>query len=564
MTARRFVLTMLLALIAGSVSIPAQTDDARSLLQAAAMNMGTGSLRTLQYTASGMIAAPGQAFDPIDRAIGVPEHWPRFAVSEYTMTIDFGTTSSREEYTRTAPTYAKQFPGLDGGGGEHGNQSDPGGLRGGGFINDPAPRRIHQVVSGNVAWDVTGANAVRQWSYLSGIDAAEYRQLEIAMNPHGFIKAALASGANPTMVPGRSNQVMITVLGKYKVIGTVQQNLLTDTLSWIPNPVAGDIRITHSYTRWKDFGGVKFYTDNHSHMTVNGDQDPLQYRILDVKANVALPPNAFAVPAAVQQATRPVERVESQKLADAVWLLGGGSHNSVLVAFRDFVAVIEAPLNDERSQAVIAEVKRLVPGKPIRYVVNTHHHWDHSGGLRGFVAEGATIVTHEENIPYYRSVMFGGKFTLQPDRLAKLEEATRMPVQPQFLGVTNRYLLTDHVWGTDAAPRMMEIYNTAGGSPAFTSHDEWLLAVYLPAEKLLINADLYSPPAQGAQPPATAPEGVVALGELIRQNRLNVAQHVPVHGRPGTQEEFARILGGRVPPNSHGPLILPTTTSSSQ
>lgn len=67
-------------------------------------------------------------------------------------------------------------------------------------------------------------------------------------------------------------------------------------------------------------------------------------------------------------------------------------------------------------------------------------------------------------------------------------------------------------------------------------------------------------PAKGAKPPATAPEGVVALGQLIRQNRLNVAQHVPIHGRPGTHEEFMRTLGDKVPPDSHGPLILPTTS----
>jgi hypothetical protein len=571
MAKRRFVLVVLLALIIGAMTTRTQTQagqapqDARNLLQAAAKNMGTDTLKTLQYSATGMIAAPGQAFDPLDERIGVPENWPRFVVTDYTMTIDYGTMSSKEEYTRTAPVYAKNYPGLDSGGAEHGNQSDPPGLRGGGFINDPAPRRINQVVSGNYAWDMQGNNPVRQWSYLNGIDAAEYRQLEIVMEPHGFLKAALAPGANPTMVPGRNNQVMITVLGKYKVVGTVQQNLLTDTQTWISHPIVGDLRITHGYTRWKDFGGVKFYTDNHSHMFAGGEQDPLQYRILDVKANVAVPANTFAVPQTVRQATRPVVRVEPQKLAEGVWLMAGGSHNSVLVEFRDFLAVVEAPLSDERSQAVITEVKRLVPNKPIRYVVNTHHHWDHSGGLRGFVAEGAAIVTHDQNIPYYRQIMFGGsnKWTLQPDRLAKLEAGINMPINPQFVSVTNRYLLTDHAWGSDSAPKMMEVYLTAGGSPAYTSHDEWMLAVYLPTEKFLINADLYTPPAQGSAPPATAPEGVVALGQLIRQNRLNVAQHVPIHGRPGTQDEFMKILGGKVPPDSHGPLILPTTTTSS-
>ncbi len=565
MANRLFVLAALVALATGPVTTQGPAPDVRALLQAAARNMGTDSLKTIQYTASGMIAAPGQAFDPSDMRIGVPEHWPRFAVTNYTMTIDYGGMSAREEYTRTAPTYAKVFPGLDLGGGEHGNQSDPPGSRGGGQINNPTPQQMNLVVNGEYAWNVQGNMPVRQWSYLNGIDAAEYRRLEIAMDPHGFIKTALAPGANPVFYAGRPNQVQITVAGKYKVIGTVRENLLTDTQSWIPIPVVGDMRITHSYTRWKDFRGVKFYTDNHSHFFAGGEHDNLQYRILDVRGNPALPANAFEVPAAVRQATRPAVRVEPQKLADGVWLMAGGSHNSVLVEFRDFLTVVEAPLNDERSRAVIAEAKRLVPGKPIRYLVNTHHHWDHSGGLRGYVAEGATIITHAENVPYYRDVMFGGKWTLQPDTLAKLEDTLQMASPLRFEPMTNRYLLTDRTWGTDSGGRMLEVYLTAGGSPAFTSHDEWLTAVYLPREKMLINADLYTPPAQGAQPPATPPEGVVAIGQLIRQNRLDVVQHVPLHGRPGTQEEFAKILGGKVPPDSHGPLLLPgqaTTTSN--
>jgi len=550
-------------------SISPQGQDVRAILQAASANMGADNLRTLQYTASGMIAAPGQGFDPIPARIGVPESWPRFALTNYTMTIDYTTMSSREQYTRTAPAYGNPFPGLDHGGAQHGNQSDPGLLRGGGFIDDPAPRQFDQRVNGRVAWDVNGGTPARQWSYLAGIDAAEYRQLEIILTPHGFVKAALAPGASPVLVPGGRGgvtQVMLpNVLGKYKVMATLEQNLVHLVQTWIPVPVVGDMRITHEYTRWRDFGGVKFYTDDHSHYFDVQDNDNRQYRILDAKVNVALPADTFTVPGAVQQATRPAARVESTKLADAVWLIGGGTHNSVLVEFRNFVAVVEAPQNDERSQAVIAEVRRLVTNKPIRYVVNTHYHWDHSGGLRAFVAAGAQIVTHDENANYYNSVMFGTPRTLMPDSLSQREQLLGAPIRPQFVRATNApAMITDRVWGSADAGKVMEFYSVGTGSPPFSSHNEFFLVAYLPTERMLINADLYTPPAPGAPLPANPSQGVVALGHIIRQNNLNVAQHVPLHGQPGTHEQFTRILGGKVPPDSHGPLVLPLTTTSSR
>jgi glyoxylase-like metal-dependent hydrolase (beta-lactamase superfamily II) len=67
---------------------------------------------------------------------------------------------------------------------------------------------------------------------------------------------------------------------------------------------------------------------------------------------------------------------------------------------------------------VIVQVKQLVPGKPIRYVINSHTHFDHSGGLRAAVAEGATIVTHSQNKPYFERA-FAVPNTISPDQLAK-------------------------------------------------------------------------------------------------------------------------------------------------
>ena len=101
--------------------------------------------------------------------------------------------------------------------------------------------------------------------------------------------------------------------------------------------------------------------------------------------NVEVPANVRTTPTTVK----------SEKTADGVWFIDGDSHNSVLIEMKDYLIVVEAPLGDDRSTAVMAEVKKLVPNKPIKYLVNTHHHFDHSGGIRAYAAEGVTIVTHE-------------------------------------------------------------------------------------------------------------------------------------------------------------------------
>jgi glyoxylase-like metal-dependent hydrolase (beta-lactamase superfamily II) len=141
----------------------------------------------------------------------------------------------------------------------------------------------------------------------------------------------------------------------------------------------------------------------------------------DVQPNSAA---AFAVSGNAQRAAPAAVRMEAQDIADGVWFLTGGAPLSILVEFNDHFVVIEAPQDDDHTNSIIAEVKRRAPGKPIRYLVNTHLHFDHSGGVRGFVAEGVTIITHRLNKPYLERIL-KNPFDLNPDRLSR---APRPPV----------------------------------------------------------------------------------------------------------------------------------------
>ncbi|HYJ96761.1 MAG TPA: MBL fold metallo-hydrolase, partial [Burkholderiaceae bacterium] len=206
------------------------------------------------------------------------------------------------------------------------------------------------------------------------------------------------------------------------------------------------------------------------------------------------------------------ERVTTEKLADGVWHVAGGSHNSVAIEMRDHFVLVETPLNDGRSQPVIDAVKALVPGKPIRYVINSHVHFDHAGGLRTAVAEGATIVTQAANVPFFERA-FATPSQIAPDRLAQSGK------RAAFLAVNDRATLSD---GT----RTVDIHRIND-----SVHNDTFLLVHLPKEKILIEADAYTPLAPGAQPPATPNANNVNLIDNIERLKLPVERIAPLHGR---------------------------------
>src|SRR6185369_11602441 len=171
-----------------------------------------------------------------------------------------------------------------------------------------------------------------------------------------------------------------------------------------------------------------------------------------------------------------VERVVSEKAADGVWFLSGGSHNSALIEMADHLILVESPLYDGRAQAVMAEARKLVPGKPIRYVVNSHHHFDHSGGLRTAVAQGATLVVSEQARPWFERALARPN-TISPDALAK------SGAKPSLVGVNGRRTFSD-------STRTVEVYLMEG-----SGHAQGFMMVWLPRERILVEADAYTPAA---------------------------------------------------------------------
>mgnify|MGYP003351869027 CR=1 FL=1 len=431
------------------------------------------------------------------------------------------------------------------------------------------------ILNGDYAWDMKGTTPVPYTRlYLDGMPYNELRQLELMLTPHGFLKAALAAkdavairqqivGPSDFQLSGFGKWITIVSFhyGKYRVNGTINdENLIELTGTWIPNPMYGDMAYEMRYTQYKDYNGVKFPGLIHVHHgdpRINPAENYFQVTITDVKPNLVV--EKMPVPDVVRTAKLDPVKVVTQKLADHVWLIGGGPLNSVAVEFKNFVAVVEAPQNEARSLAVIDEVHKLAPGKSIQYVVNTNHHMAHAGGLRTYFSQGTTVVTHQSNRDYYVDILFSPfPRTLDPDHMATFNPMymiSRRPPSIDTVGGTTsigKYVVSDderqmQVWHVqDMAYEIGESYiKVPGPSVARGNHSADMLMVYLPKEKILINADLYVPPAPGA-PPAPPSGGMRTLQLNMKKLGFDVAQHVSIVGpRVGTNEEFLKLVGGQ-------------------
>jgi glyoxylase-like metal-dependent hydrolase (beta-lactamase superfamily II) len=512
---------------------PAGYVDPAPVLRAAAEAIGAANLRCVTIAGEAYAGMVGQA-----RHNGYEVDWPRGApLRNYTRTMNWETGTMVEEFDRE--------PGRNPASWKYGQ-----GWLGGTPIQRQERQRF--VVSGSFGWHTDGNGA----PVAASPQDAERWQLDLWMNPHGFLKAAALPGANPvatwrwelgemgrdgpTTRPEKMTVVSITVLGKYRVDATINpRNHLQRIHTWVPDAALGDFNYEHEFTdaAYVDIGnGVSFPTGWHHHdgwddnfqaQSINAGHNGFGGTLDEIRANDCGAP--VEVPASVRAADHSV-RVTTEVLAPGVWLMGGSSHNSVAVELADYVAVVEAPLDERRSLAVIDEIVRLVPDKPIRFVVNTHQHHDHIGGLRTYMHVGATIVTHWKNYDFYtRDVLNYSQRTLDPD-MVSLWPPTELAEGYQYEVVRENY------WLSDGQRSMHASYVHP------LQHAEGMLVVHLPNERILIEADLFDNVPGETRP--TAPNASHrVLHEQVRRLGLDVATLVPIHGRPLPWAEFARFVG---------------------
>lgn len=479
------------ALFVTMVSPGVAAQDAASIITGASRASGADGITSITYSGSAANGNFGQS-----KNIAGP--LAMTAITSYTRAIDFRQPASRA----SGPTMPPAVPGA------------------------PPPQ------AGTFNQNVTPASPA--WT----------QQLEIWITPWGFLKGAAANRATARSqrIGGRAYSVLswtapvTSPSGQgYRVTGYLNDQQLVERVeTWVEHPVLGDMHVEASYSEYQDLGGLKVPTRI---VQKRAGVPTFEATITAASANPAniaqllQPPPGSAgqqgragapgAAAAAPGATPAAPTVQSEKLADGVYRITGG-YVALAVEFKDHVVVLEGGQNEARGRAVLAETGRLIPGKPIRYVVNTHAHFDHSGGLSPFVAEGITIITHENNRAFLEKGL-GAPRTLAGDALGKANR------KPKVESAGDKRVLKDDT-------RTIELHHVKS-----LEHSDGMLVAFLPAEKILFTGD-FNVPAAG-QPVAPA---IATLVQNVDRLKLDFDRHVLVHAptpdRPLTRTDLLALL----------------------
>jgi glyoxylase-like metal-dependent hydrolase (beta-lactamase superfamily II) len=440
--------------------------DSKPVVASVSAGMGLTGLNSIRYygvAQNGTLGQNNNANQP----------WPTVNASDYVRAIDFTRSASRATWT----TFAVP-------------------------------------VTGGVATQAAGQQAI------TAENAAWAQQLEIWITPWGFLKAAgAASGtARAQTIDGKRYQVVtINTPVKspggqaYKLVGYINSdNLVEKVQTWLDHPVFGDMLVEAEYTNYRDgANGLKFP----SRMTQKRAGWPVfSAYILGAHANPANITELLGAPAPPPPAPPAAQAgPTSERLAEGVYRITG-AYNGLAVEFATYTLLFEpGPQSMERSAAIIAETKKVIPGKPIRYGVISHHHIDHTGGLASAIAEGITIVTPEVNRNFLMNA-FSTPRTLAPDALSK---SGKKPVIEAFTG--DKRVFTD-------ATRVFEVHVIKG-----LPHADGLVVGYLPKERILVYADMFNLPPANTPVPNPPVVGTQVFLENIERLKLDVDRILSVH-----------------------------------
>jgi len=286
------------------------------------------------------------------------------------------------------------------------------------------------------------------------------------------------------------------------------------------DPVLGDRRTATIYTRWTPTGAIMF--PRQVDIEVNGRASG-HTNIAAASTNEAAPDAMFAIPDSIlprsrQPATAPAPIVVTLvDLGSGVWRAEGGSHHSLVVEQPNGLILVEAPQNRARMAAVFDTLKSRFPNKPVQTAVNTHHHWDHSGGLRETMARNVAIVTHVRNADFVRGIALARK-TIAPDMLSRVRR------YPSVRGVRDSLTL-------GSGDGRVVVYALP------TAHAEGMLAAFVPSVGVLFTSDVVSPGAPNVALPA------LGSGELARfatARGIAPRRYAGGHGRIAEWEEIRR------------------------